>query len=119
MRRMSVERCVRYLREIGADVSEAQVAQWRDAENVSRFLKSTRHVASSGYEYRCPQGHSWFREVARRARRKTKDAAGTCPECGDMACIVATRFQRLRDGSIRDFRPMSERWRPIDFGGAA
>lgn len=114
----NVAKCVEYLRFVGVEVSDDTAAEWGRSEHVTRFLASTRRPARSGLDMGCRNGHQWYGETERGRRSKARDAANrkatTCPTCGSAANWLTTRWTEARDGSFKDYRPRSERWKPRD-----
>lgn len=113
---LSVELCVKYLRSIGVEITDEQVTAWDTTERVHRYLRKIRRPAREGWDYECRNSHEWFRIVQRPRRRKADREASTCPECGERAWVEACRWREAGDGTLTDYRPRSEQWRPLDEG---
>lgn len=110
---INVEKCIDYLRGIGVEIDAETEARWNDAQNVHRWLRNEKRSKRSGYDMGCRQGHRWYGEWSVRSR-KQREAAAMCPECGGRWSWQALRWDEARDGTIRDFRPVSDRWLPLD-----
>lgn len=111
----NVDKCVHYLRHVGVDVSKEQAQQWDDAERVHRYLRSLgRKMLRKGVSMRCHNGHDWSGVKMGRGKGMMAHNAALlkCPECGKEPCVLSTEWIEALDGSVRDFRPKSERWRP-------
>ena len=108
----NVEKCVRYLRSVGVEISAEMEASWMDAQKADRFLRSMKGVAAEGYVVRCRNGHTHYME-RRRGQRRKGDPDAKC-ECGALLVGFSARWVRLRDGTVKDYRHPSERWKPLD-----
>lgn len=116
--RMNVRHCVDYLRSIGVELSDETVNSWDTTERVHRYLRQIRKPVRVGKRFGCSAGHSWDGVLKQNARSKAdkqanKDA-GTCPECGNSAWRITLMWTEAHDGTVIDYRPKSERWRPME-----
>lgn len=115
---INAEKCIRYLRGIGVDIDDDTADMWLDAQGVHRFLQSEKRSVVSGQIFSCRCGAmQGFAETSRKARRKkTKDgkAPVRCEECGSSWVGIVLAYTIARDGSMRDYRPKSERWKPLE-----
>lgn len=112
----NVAKCAEYLRSVGADVTDEQVQQWHDAEKVHRWLRRERKQQRAGYTCVCRNGHRWVGVFDRRRGKKVQaanEAASKCPECGQGWCMQSALWFEARDGSVKDWRPVAERWKPL------
>lgn len=109
---INVANCVEYLRGVGVEITDEQVAAWNDAEKVHRYLRNEKKPKRGGYDMECLNGHWWYAVIGR--SRKQRDAAKPCPVCGRGWVFQRLRWAELRDGTIRDFRPKADRWMPLD-----
>ena len=114
--RFNAEKCVKYLRHIGVEVSEEQKQYWLDAQSVHRFIGSTRKPSRTGKRFGCNRGHHWIATFWHHGdgMRAHNATICECPECGESASAISLQWVRAKDGSFKDYRPHSERWRPTE-----
>jgi len=106
--RFNIAKCIQYLRLVGVDVTDEQMVSWDLSERVYRFLSKERRTK---YEVRlahCQKGHEFHHIASRRNRRET-----VCPDCGGRIVATSLVYAVARDGSVRDYRPKDEQWRPL------
>lgn len=108
----NVEKCVRYLRSIGVEVTPEMEQGWLDTQKTDRFLRSMKGVAAEGWDWTCKEGHITYIEAKRGRRRK--GAVDVRCHCGLPLIGGRVRWVRLRDGTVQDWRPRSDRWRALD-----
>jgi hypothetical protein len=104
-------KCATYLRDIGVEVTEEMLACWVDAEKAHRFLRSMKRAVADGGDWWCTKGHQTYVERRRRSRRQQEMRC----RCGAPLVYCRTRWIELRDGSVRDYRPVAEQWKPRDW----
>ena len=109
----NVEKCVAYLRSVGVEISDVQAQEWRDAERTERFCRSMKRTAREGADYWCENGHQRYEE-RRKGQRKRK-GEWRCAECGARFNRYRLRWTESSDGTVKDYRPRDERWKPLDW----
>lgn len=111
----NAEKCIRYLRWVGVEVSDEMAQQWLDAQSAHRFLTSMKGAARRGADMWCENGHQVYVEHRRGQRTKKFHQTPPCAVCGARFAVWSLRFVEARDGSIRDYRPKDERWKALDW----
>lgn len=116
-RTINVANCVEYLRSIGAEVSDTQAQEWEIAERVHRYLRGLRGPVRECWDCWCRNGHTWTVIIDRRRRRRNDTSwSEVCQKCDARVSSMRLRWSEASDGTFRDYRPASERWRPLDEG---
>ncbi len=111
---MNVANCVEYLRSVNVDVSDSMAESWGLSEQVHRYLRREKGWARKGQTMECVNGHEHFAVIDRKHRKSRHPC---CHECGGPWEMISLVWMEARDGTVRDFRPKGDRWKPLPVAG--
>lgn len=115
----NVAKCVQYLRHVNIEVSGEQEQSWLDAEKVHRYLRRIRRPVREVAQMQCSGGHDWYGETKStgKGKKRREREARLCPECGQEFAVWQLVWTESPDGTVKDWRPQDEHWRPLPLGG--
>lgn len=118
---INAEKCIAYLRGIGAEIDDATADSWLDAQAAHRFLDKMKRPVHEFRLVTCAcgelEGYMYYRRGrAVVPRQPVEPAAVTCATCNTMPGNTSRLVYLVaEDGSEEDCRPHDERWQPFDW----
>lgn len=107
---LNAEKCIVYLRGIGAEIDDATAEGWLDTQATHRFLRSEKAIWRRVELWSCRCGDmQGFSESGRgrmrlKPERPRRDKPAKCEKCNTGYCRCELVFAVRRDGTVMDLR---------------